>query len=63
MSDFEPLVRRGKAQPDRDGVLTLRLKRDSLALIDSYANKHGWTRADATRSLLRAGLKAEGMLK
>lgn len=43
----------------RGAVLTIRLMPESMAQIDAVAEKHGWTRADAVRSLLRMGLQKE----
>ena len=58
----EPLVRRSRTK-GREAVLAVRLQSESLAAVDAYAERKGWTRADAARVLLRAGLKAEGEIK
>lgn len=57
--EFEPLVRRSTVK-GRAAVLTIRLMPESLAQIDEVAERNGWTRADAVRSLLRDGLAAQG---
>jgi hypothetical protein len=58
MVDVEPLVRRARPAAGRTSVLTLRVHPESLKAIDDLAVARGWTRADAVRSLLRAGMDA-----
>jgi hypothetical protein len=60
--EFEGLVRRSPVK-GRDVTLSVRIMSDSLAAIDRYAARRKLTRADATRSLLRSGLKAEGEIR
>lgn len=58
--EIEPLVRRSRPKSGRTGVLVVRVMPESIEAIDKLAERRGWTRADAVRALLRAGLKAEG---
>jgi hypothetical protein len=62
MSDeIEPLVRRAPKGAGRSSVIAIRVHDKTLTSIDAYAERNGWTRADAARALLRAGFKAEGL--
>jgi hypothetical protein len=63
VNEIEPPARR--LRPDsgtetRTALLVVRVRPTSLVVIDVYAQRNGWTRADAVRALLRVGLKAEG---